>query len=355
MTSTGEKETLFPTYEVHVDGSKIPPEVHVEIYQMEVDLDIYSVGMFTIMVSAGERDLEKYKLIDSDHFRPGNEIKIKMGYGEPLDTMIVGEITSLAPEYSGTGAIGLHVQGYDRLYHLGIGRKTRSFQSMKDSEIASQIAEDWSLTPDTAPTDITHEYVMQNNKTDREFITQLARRNRFMVRVEDKTLIFKMPAEDAGKTVTLTYNLDLIEFYPRLSTIRQNSKTTVRGWNPKEKKELKGEAGVGDETTKMEGDKTGGETVRSINEENAFVINAENVSTKEEAEGIARNHFNAMAMQYVTGEGCCIGNTGIKAGEVVELKELGERFSGHYYITSCRHVLNEQGYLTYFKVRRSAI
>ena len=40
--------------------------------------------------------------------------------------------------------------------------------------------------------------------------------------------------------------------------------------------------------------------------------------------------------------------------KLVELKGLGDRFSGMYYVASCVHSLGPGGYYTFFNVRRSA-
>ena len=348
-------EDILPIYEVFVDGSNIPPETHLDIYGIEVDQDIETVGMFSLLMNAGELDVDSYKWIDSELFRPGSEVKIRMGYSGSLETMIVGEITSLAPEYPEPGAIAFKIQGYDKLYRLGCGRKTRSFRNMKDSEIAVQIAQDWKLTPEVDATDITHEYVLQDNKTDREFLSRRARRIRYEISSENKSLYFQKPKEDKKNTITLTYGDNLIDFYPRLSTIRQTGKVVVRGWSPQEKKEILGEAGIGDETSKMGGKETGGESAGRIAPKAEWFLCEEALATKEDAEGIARAKFNEMALEFITGEGSCIGNPKLKAGEVVELKRLGNRFSGLYYMVSCKHIVGENGYTTYFKVKRSAV
>ena len=105
----------------------------------------------------------------------------------------------------------------------------------------------------------------------------------------------------------------------------------------------------------MGGSETGGNMVKRIAGETSLSICTKRVATREEAEALARHYFNKMAMELITGEGSCIGNLKVKAGQVVELKELGKRFSGLYYVTSSKHNISEKGYTTYFNVKRSAI
>ena len=354
LTAARDTETLISDFEIFSSGSKIPPEMHVVVAGVEVNLDVETMGMFSLLLHASERDQNRYVVIDSDQFKPGNEIKIKMGYGSTLETLIVGEITALSPEFAGTGAM-FRVSGYDRLYRLGFGRKIRSFRNMKDSDIAAQIAQDWRLTPQVDATDTTHEYVLQNNQTDREFLAERARRLRYEIRVEDRSLFFQKAKEDGSAVATLTYGETLVDFFPRLTTVNQTSKVEVRGWSVKDKEAVSGEAGTSDTISTMAGQKTGGKISEEIAGQSTCILSGENASTKDEAESMACAALNRAVMEFITGEGRCIGNPDIKAGSVVELKGLGERFSGLYYVVSCNHSIGLRGYYTSFTARRSAV
>ena len=74
-----------------------------------------------------------------------------------------------------------------------------------------------------------------------------------------------------------------------------------------------------------------------------------------EADQLARGSFGEMALHYVEGRGVCIGNPKLRAGTLVEIEGLGERFSGAYYITTTEHAFRPgSGYRTTFTVRRNA-
>ncbi|HVO84765.1 MAG TPA: contractile injection system protein, VgrG/Pvc8 family [Syntrophobacteria bacterium] len=354
MPTGPDTETLIADYEIASAGSRIPPEAQALVAGVEVDLDVENAGMFSLLLHAGEREQARYAWIDGDLFKPGTEIKIKIGYGSTLMTMIAGEITALTPEYPDNGAVVLRVRGYDRLYRLGFGRKTYAFRNMKDSDIASQIAQDWSLTPTVDPTDTTHDYVLQCNQTDREFLAERAGRLRYELRVEDRTLYFQKPKEDAAAVTTLTYGETLVDFFPALSTVRQTSKAAVQGWSVKDKKAVAGTAASGDVISTMGGSEVGPKAAERIAGDRVRTLAGENVAAQGEAEALAKAALNRAATEYITGEGSSVGNPDIKAGTVLDLQGLGQRFSGRYYVTACRHTLGGRGYHTHFTVRRSA-
>jgi phage protein D len=249
----------------------------------------------------------------------------------------------------------LTVRGFDRLHRLRRGRKSRSFQKMTDSDIASQVARDANLTPEVESTTVTYDSVFQHNQTDLEFLLLRAHRIGYEVKVEGRSLLFRTPRESRAKQVTLTHGEELQEFSPRLSVAEQVTEVVVRGWDPKRKEEITGRAGSGDERSRMGGQETGAALAKRVAGSVQEVMVDHPLSSPEEADAIARAVLNRLALDLVTGDGTCMGNPQIRAGTVVELRGLGKRFSGLYYVVGCSHVISAQrGYSTTFQVRRSA-
>ena len=69
---------------------------------------------------------------------------------------------------------------------------------MKDSEIANQIAGDWSLTPKIDDTQVSLDYVLQNNQSDFEFLQERARRIGYEMVVTDAELHFRPRKNDGS-------------------------------------------------------------------------------------------------------------------------------------------------------------
>ncbi len=249
----------------------------------------------------------------------------------------------------------MHVQGYDPLYRFRFGRKARSFLQMKDSQIAEQVASDMGLTPEVEDTRIVHEYVLQNNLCDLDFLMERARRIRYEVLVEDRKLIFRSAANHSGKTVTLEYMKDLKHFYPRMAIVRQVSEVKVRGWNPASKEAILGVARPGDETTRMEGKEIGAAIAENaVGKSSAAIVDIP-VGSQAEAEQIAKAEFNRLNVQFINGDGETVGNMDIRAGTTIQLKGLGKRFSGLYYVKSSEHRISpDTGYVTKFNAVRNA-
>lgn len=116
---------------------------------------------------------------------------------------------------------------------------------MKDSDIASQIAQAAGLSAQVTATSIQYDYVVQWQQTDMEFLLERAERIGFEVYQDGQTLVFA-PCPDSGSVaLTLTYSETLIRFQPRLSITGQINKVRVIGWDSKTKTIVAGEATSG--------------------------------------------------------------------------------------------------------------
>lgn len=343
-----------PHFKVLVGGSELPVETAVDIIEVKVSDYVEGAGTFTVTFNNWDSETQEFKWIDKDLLSEGREIEVKAGYVDDLKSLIKGEVTALEPEFPDDQAPVLKIQGYDRLHRFRRGRKTRSFVQMKDSDIATQIARDLGLGADADDTQVQHEYVLQSNQTDIDFLLERARRINFEVTVKDKTLHFRKAANDQSRVVLLQYGLTLQSFYPRLSTIGQVGEVVVKGWDALTKKPIEAKSQPGDEVSKMSGKKLGASISGEVFQKAERVIVDKPVYSTGEAQQMARGKFNEMTNDFVTGEGTSIGDAGIRAGSVVELQKLGERFSGLYYITSSTHTVGPGGYITRFTVARNA-
>lgn len=356
MSVTKTKNPTVPNFSVVINDAPLSADAQAHIVGITVENDVALPGMFELwIVGSGGTNEQTSWIDDEDLFAVGNVVEIKMGYAKSMESLIIGEITGLEPEFTAEAYPSLTVRGYDRRHRLLRGRHTRTFVQQKDSDIASQIASEAGLTADVVDSEVVHDHVFQVNQTDLEFLQGRAGRMHYEVVVDDKTLAFRPVQNAEGEVLTLTMEDDLLECYPRLSTMHQVSGVEVRGWSPADKKEVVGQAAVGDEASAMGGASTGADSVESAFGSAIALIGDHPVMNQAEADQMARARFNGLVLSFITGHGVCRGRSDLKAGTVIMIEKLGTRFSGHYYVTSVRHrYTTRQAFQTFFTFRRSA-
>src|SRR6185503_12141080 len=249
---------VIASFDLVIDGSPLSLSAKAYVVGITVDDSVEIPSMFTVEIAGTDDPSESFPWVDDEKlFSVGKVVEIKFGYGNDLETLIKGESIALEPEFATDRLPSLVVRGYDRRHRLQKGRRTRTFVQQKDSDIASQIASEAGLTAEAQDSQVTHDYVVQANQSDLDFLQQRAKLIQYEVLVEDKKLLFRPAANDKSEVLTISLNDHLLEFYPRLTSARQTGEVNVRGWDPKEKKEITGKSKAGDEKSMM-GGKTSG-------------------------------------------------------------------------------------------------
>jgi phage protein D len=301
--------------------------------------------------------------------KEGMSAQIELGYeGTGTKKVIEGIITGIGTRRQG-GSVHYVVTGFDGLQALTRGRKRRSWEDMKDSDIASDIAGECGLEADVEDSGIVNPYVAQNNRTNLDFLMERARRVGFELKVEEKRLVFKKPDFSSDSVATLCWDVKncdpddeksvlLARCDLRSSTRGVVKKVVVRSYDPASAKEIVGSAETIDGGT-MGGSSNAADAAASNNPDTTIQISNIPVASQEEAERIAASILNERANSFMTGRALCDGCSDICCGKKVTFKGLGNGLDGEYYVTSAKHTFktgstgNNFGYRTEITVGRS--
>jgi len=348
-----------------IDGTDAAQEIMDDIISVEVDQSLHLPDMFSIQLEEDfDRDIDTFKWGDSDTFALGKSVEIDIETDEPFDlmwgsekgTLLKGEITAVEPKFRRDGRPTTVIRGYDKSHRLHIGKRTRTFLKIKDSEIAHKIAGECSLTPNVDSTGKVHDYVFQDNQTDMEFLLARAQHNGYYVYVKEGTLNFvkKLPPE--SKPPVLEWSLDLRDLQVRLTAAEQVNKVTVRGWDSTQKEAIIGTATSPEGTPECGITTYGGDAVKkAFGVPNEELVTNRFVTSQAEAKALAQSVCDEIGNAHIQAEGICVGRPRVSAGATVTLKGIGKRFSGDYRITRAVHHYILGNYETDFEVsgRRS--
>lgn len=357
--------TYAPSYRIMVAGTELHHGVSVDLLSISVTETFNQADSFNFTVR--DRHPEAGRLfaggdtlqwMDSDVFDEGNEVEIHLGYVDNLQLLLRGEITSMAPGFPANGQPTLSIQGYSLYHRLHREHRREPFRPRTYSGIAQEIANAQNLTPQVDETQVEHQLVSPIGKTYAQILKDMADRIGFEVAVKDRTLFFERPRylNNPSSVETLEWGRSLISFNPRLSTHDAPTEVMVRGPQTstgRGKEPLVGTARPGDVRVRL-GEETGQEISQRRFGENQILVQDHNIASAQEANERAQARLESQAMNFITGRGSCLGNPHLRARSVIELKGLGRKFSGRYYITSTTHSLGGSGYKTDFEVKRNA-
>ena len=340
------------SFKIVLNETELSDDLILDVIEIKFEDEINLPSLFNIKFNIVNFIKGENKGIDLKTFMIGDNVKLYMGIDEHIK-LITGEITSL--DFSFENSPFMEIRGFDLLHRLRFGTMRRSFKNMKDSDIASLIASEVNLNPEIEATGTKYPYIFQNNISNYEFLLERAKRIGYEMMMDDKKFIFRKSKENQSPKNTLEYRKDLQGFRLQMRALTEGSKVELRGWDIKSKKEVTSTALKGSEITKMSGKESGFEITDSFFKNPGMAIIDNMIMDPEDAQNIAEAKFNIMLKEFITGEGKCLGNPRIRAGETIEIKGLGDRISGIYYIISTVHSIKKGAYNTSFKVRRTGV
>jgi phage protein D len=366
-----------PHFEVKLAGERLPLDIVRDVIQVTYKDKVDEIDSFEMTLNNWDATAftPKYEPASKSAYQglfdPGKQIELTMGYqGNTKNDrqMMRGEITTLEPTYPESGALTLSVRGLNVLHKFRKKQHTFAWYGKKDSDIAViignspendkkpglgglevRIDEEAKQREDGPP------FTFMNNRYDIVFLLERARRHGYslFLGIDSETgkeyLNFK-PAE-ALKAVTyeLAWGTSLAEFKPTLTTARQVSQVTVRGWDRKAGKAIEGTFKLGDKGLTVNRDL---DSVAQAVQGRQEVITDRPVSSEKEAKDIAMGILSKRTREMVKATGSTVGLPDLRAGCRVEIKNLGPRFSGTYFVTETTHTISEQGYRTSFSAER---
>jgi len=391
-----QQETFYvPTVQLIVRGRPLGAEVINDILQVTYKDNVNEIDNFQIEINNWDADKRTFKfappLKDAKNdftgiFDPGTQIEVWMGYqGQTnLRRMMVGEITSLEPNFPESGAPTLHIGGLNQIHQLRGAQHTYSWTQKKDTDIAIELGNKpistgqpglgIPVTSNPASNESAEEFVFMNNQYDIVFLLERARRHGYEVYLDqdaagNRTIYFGLSQTKANAPVyRLEWGKSLLNFKPTLSTARQVGQVTVRGWDRTANRAI--EVNYTLQNLWQDQGKSQAEITRLGQIARAYgnrtdVVTRPPVRNTAEARQLARATLEDQSKRLIEATGSTIGLPDLRAGCNVEIIGFGIRtgsagqltgtssdFDGEYYITESTHTIGNSGYRTDFSARR---
>lgn len=339
-----------PAFEVKIEGLALAADVSRAVFELEYDNSIDTADMFSMKLSnAG------LALTDSALFDVGKNVEIYMGYQGDLRPMMLGEITAVNPVFPSSGAPTLVVTGYDKSHRMRHNSPERfTFKALNDSIIAAQIAAENLLIPIVDPAPTPPRASVQQTGSDWALLKEMAIRNFFEVYVQWNRLYFRFPRPQLEIT-TLEWGRNLSSFNPRLSTSAQFGIQVLRGYDYRLAQEIVAilpAIAIGDDLDAIV-ERLGSGFVNQLVSFGRHMVRGAQVDNYLDAAAVAKSLLLQLLEGLYEGSGSCIGMPQLRAGDYIQIKGLGRRFSGRYKLSRVVHTIGADGYTTQFEVSQN--
>ncbi|WP_331771656.1 hypothetical protein OG948_49620 (plasmid) [Embleya sp. NBC_00888] len=328
---------------------------------------------------------EGLRWLDDPLFRLDTEVSIALGYApdEPR-RLFTGEVVGTEASFPSDGMPMLRVVAQDRRTRLAAASPARWFGvpvpklgvlPLPDAVVAPLLAVEHGMIPLLDPlgaflsaalgaVDVVasledpsmRQRVVrrQQSETTLDFLKKIAVENAWELIVEHDgepsgyVLRLMSPAAYLSPDVTLRYGRSLMEFTPRISTVGQIERVSVRVWRPEVRLELTVSVGYDWDRRALSIEVAPGFGLPSGRQ----VLLVDEPVTIATAPRLIVSKLLPRLNRRTTASGSCVGDPRISAGRVLRIEGVGETFGGLWRVVSAQHTLDGGGYRTSFELRK---
>lgn len=292
----------------------------------------------------GDMPNKDFPISSGNDFKPGNEIKINAGYGDSEDTIFQGIVIKHSIKISGDNNSRLVLECRDKAVAMTIGRHNANYVDKKDSEIISDLISNYAgLSSDVDATNTQYKELVQYYCSDWDFMLSRAEVNGLLICVEDAKLSVKAPQVSGSAELKLTYGDDVIELHAEIDARTQYAEVNTASWDPSEQAVVEEQAGP--QTLNKQGDLTA-KDLAAVVDLKSFRLQTPTVVEKTALKDWAAAQQLKAGLSRIRGRIKFQGSARVKAGTLISLEGVGDRFSGNLFVSSVNHQITAGKWIT---------
>lgn len=318
------------TRKVFINGTALSNEILLS--QITVNKSFNKVAFAKVTFLDGSASERDFPLSNDPKFKPGNEIKIQLGYHGEVDTVFEGIIIKHAIKIRQQASSLLMIEAKDKAIKLTVPRKSAYYINKTDSTIINDLAGE--LSKSIEPTTFTHKQLVQFDATDWDFIVTRAEANGMLVLTDDGELVVKKPSTSSSPVLIATYGQNIWEFEAEMDARRQIQEVSSQSWDFT-KQQLDSPVTGSASSFQENGNLSSSELANVLNAQ-VKLKHTGNLTTTQ-----LQDWSNAYAIRNrlskAVGRVRVEGKANLKPGTMITLAGVGDRFNGDVFVTGVLH------------------
>lgn len=319
-----------------------------QIIRILVDYALNRIPTASIRLMDGDVAKRDFEVSNSKDFIPGTEIEIQAGYDGELKSIFKGIVGSMKISLDANQGTILEITCHDKAILMTKARKNAYYSKVKDSDIISSLVGNHTgLTSDVDQTTFEQKELVQYNATDWDFMMIRADVNGLVTSVSQGKVSVKKPDVSAAPVLSLTYGEDLIEFEADLNAIDQSPEVDAFSWDAITQKIVKSSAS--EPSVPAFGNINGKKLGDLLGIENEMLVSSAQVDSAS-LKSWADAKVLKTRLACLTGSATFIGSSRVMPNSIVEIKGVGDRFSGNAYVSAVTHHIDEGKWTTKIQI-----
>ncbi|WP_291726158.1 phage late control D family protein [Bernardetia sp.] len=339
-----------PFYKIIIapTGEDITPLVDSFSYEDTIEKD----DLLRISVS-----LKNVFELDEDWLVAGEKLRFMFGYIGGLQTEErVAKISDISSSYGEVIKVRIDAVDVGQFMKEEFSNKIHKDKTL--SELVEEMADTYSYKTDVIQTKKKYPYLPQAQKSDFDFLMQLAKRENLVFRVSGDTLILEKRNLLKEAVKTYTWGKDIISFVPKVKYTKQDTssqKITSYSINPQTNEIQKSEA----KSENKEKEKLGEYNIKVDANGNAKKVFPKKKAESEKSEdgklvqgstdksqndGLVNTLQEDKSLAGVTAKLVVEGNPLLKANDILTIAGVAKKHEGNWKVMSAKHDVSAGSY-----------
>jgi len=330
-----------PSFKVFSEGSQMSETY--QVLSVVVTKQVNRISSAQITFKDGDPAQEDFPISNSDDFIPGKQIEILAGYHSDEETIFKGIVVKNSVKARKDTPSVFQVECRDENVKLTVGRKSKYFYESKDSEIIEEIASAIDLDKEIEATTFVHQTMVQFNSTDWDFIVSRADASGKLVFTEDNKLLVKTPDMDQEAVLSLRYGGNILAFETEMDARNQYASVKATSWDGSSQEVIESESAAFSGT--LPGNIDPDELSGIIGLDDYSLSHGGSIKDVELQEWV-NARISKSKLSKIRGRIQIQGFGNVKPGNLVELNGMGDRFNGTAFVSSVRHDINTENWIS---------
>lgn len=321
------------TVAILVDGQEISGEFHV--LSISVSREINRIPAATLQIQDGEPSKATFAASNTEHFIPGKQIDIQLGYRSQNTSVFKGVVIRSGIKIRKQGTV-LNVECRGAAIKMTQAPRSRYFIDRKDSELIEELIDAHALKKQVETTGPALKQVVQFHATDWDFMVCRAEANGLVVIAEDQNVSVSKPAMNDSPVVQIAYGSTVLELDCEVDARLQNKDIKAVSWSPTDQKTQDAQAR---EPTVTAGGNLKATDLAQTMGSHTLELKHTGFLDQPELQAWADARLLRERLARVRGRAKCQGFAGVTPGKIVEVTGIGDRFAGKMYASGVRHTV----------------
>ncbi len=316
---------------VQIDGEDLPGTM--PILSMVVWSQVNRIPYARLRLADGDAAAADFRISAGKLFLPGKDLSVLAGYQGEVEPVFTGLVTRQRVVVR-RGTSWLEVESRDPALKMALTRRNRHFEEVTDSDLAETLLGEHGLEGDITATEVTHPMLLQYQATDWDFMVSRLEANGQLVVIEDGKVSSIQPSLDGEPEAEILYGATLLELDAEFDARTQTGAVRAMAWDPAE--QALAEAEAADPGWKGNGNLTVDDMTAATGREEDELWHGGSLAA-DALQAWADGALLRSRLAANRGRARFQGLPAVKAGSLLDLAGLGERFNGTVYVTGVRH------------------